>query len=135
MEFVVFQTTVDPAEQLFVGGVRGGGVGQGVAAARLPRMSQKQLTAELLLQPAVETTVPFPDGINRRRGIGQQQIAMSAAAVNQVGAGEAAAGQKLVDVMLHQQFQKEGAAAQGFEGARGVDGVQELLDAGNISGI
>lgn len=37
-------------------------------------------------------------------GVGQQEIAVPAAAVNDVGPGQAAAVQQLVHVVLHEQF-------------------------------
>ena len=60
---------------------------------------------------------------------------MPAAAVNQVGAGHAAPGQKLVQIVLHEQLQKERPAAQGAQGVFGMDSIKELLNAGKIGGI
>lgn len=37
--------------------------------------------------------------------------------------------------MLHEQFQKERTAAEGPQGALGVDGVDEPLDAGKVGGV
>ena len=135
VEFVLFQQPVHPAEQLFVGAFFSRGIGQVVAGAGRPCVGQKQLGAELLLQPAVELPVPPGQGIGHSGSVGQQHIAVSAAAVDQVGAGHAAPGQKLVQIVLHEQLQKERPAAQGAQGVFGMDSIKELLDAGKISGI
>ena len=135
MELVLFQQTVHPAEQLLIGAFFCRGIGQVVAGAGRPCVGQKQLGAELLLQPAVELSVPPGQGIGHSGSIGQQYIAVPAAAVDQVGSGHAAPGQKLVQIMLHEQFQKERPAAQGAQGIFGMDGIKELLDAGEIGGI
>ena len=135
VEFVLLQQTVHPAEQLFVEAFFSRGIGQVVAGAGRPCVDQKQLGAELLLQPAVELPVPPGQGIGHSGSVGQQHIAVPAAAVNQVGAGHAAPGQKLVQIVLHEQLQKERPAAQGAQGVFGMDGIKELLDAGKISGI
>ena len=135
MEFVLFQQPVHPAEQLLIGAALGGGIGQVVAGAGRPCVGQKQLGAELLLQPAVELPVPPGQGIGHGGGVGQQHIAVPAAAVNQVGAGHVAPGQKLVQIVLHEQLQKERPAAQGAQGVFGVNGIKELLDAGKIGGV
>ena len=135
VEFVLFQQPVHPAEQLFVGAFFSRGIGQVVAGAGCPCVGQKQLGAELLLQPAVELPVPPGQGIGHSGSVGQQHIAVPAAAVNQVGAGHAAPGQKLVQIVLHEQLQKERPAAQGAQGVFGMDGIKKLLDAGKISGI
>ena len=60
---------------------------------------------------------------------------MPAAAVNDVGPGQAAAVQQLVHVVLHEQFQKERTAAEGPQGTLGMDGVDEPLDAGKVGGV
>lgn len=60
---------------------------------------------------------------------------MPAAAVNDVGPGQAAAIQQLVHVVLHEQFQKERTAAEGPQGTLGMDGVDEPLDAGKVGGV
>ena len=60
---------------------------------------------------------------------------MPAAAVNDVGPGQAAAVQQLVRVVLHEQFQKERTAAEGPQSTLGVDGVDEPLDAGKVGGV
>ena len=60
---------------------------------------------------------------------------MPAAAVNDVGPGQAAAVQQLVHVVLHEQFQKERTAAEGPQSTLGVDGVDEPLDAGKVGGV
>ena len=60
---------------------------------------------------------------------------MAAAAVDDIGPGQAAAVQKLVHVVLHEQLQKERTAAEGAQGTLGVDGVDEPLDAGKVGGI
>ena len=132
---MLFQQPVHPAEQLFVGAFFSRGIGQVVAGAGRPCVDQKQLGAELLLQPAVELPVPPGQGIGHSGSVGQQHIAVSAAAVDQVGAGHAAPGQKLVQIVLHEQLQKERPAAQGAQGVFGMDGIKKLLDAGKISGI
>ena len=135
VEFVLLQQAVHPAEQLFVGAFFSRGIGQVVAGAGRPCVGQKQLGAELLLQPAVELPIPPGQGIGHGGSVGQQHIAVPAAAVNQVGAGHAAPGQKLVQIVLHEQLQKERPAAQGTQGVFGMDGIKKLLDAGKISGI
>ena len=135
VELVLLQQTVHPAEQLFVGAFFSRGIGQVVAGAGRPCVGQKQLGAELLLQPAVELPVPPGQGIGHSGSVGQQHIAVPAAAVNQVGAGHAAPGQKLVQIVLHEQLQKERPAAQGAQGVFGMDSIKELLDAGKIGGI
>ena len=135
VEFVLFQQPVHPAEQLLIGAALGGGVGQVVAGAGRPCVGQKQLGAELLLQPAVELPVPAGQGIGHGGGVGQQHIAVPAAAVNQVGTRHAAPGQKLVQIVLHEQLQKERPAAQGAQGVFGADGIKELLDARKIGGV
>ena len=132
---MLFQQPVHPAEQLFVGAFFSGGIGQVAAGAGCPCVGQKQLGAELLQQPAVELPVPPGQGIGHSGSVGQQHIAVSAAAVDQVGAGHAAPGQKLVQIVLHEQLQKERPAAQGAQGFFGMDSIKELLDAGKISGI
>ena len=126
---MLLQQTVHPAEQLFVGAFFSRGIGQVVAGAGRPCVGQKQLGAELLLQPAVELPIPPGQGIGHSGSIGQQHIAVPAAAVNQVGAGHAAPGQKLVQIVLHEQLQKERPAAQGAQGVFGMDGIKKLLDA------
>ena len=108
---MLLQQTVHPAEQLFVGAFFSRGIGQVVAGAGRPCVGQKQLGAELLLQPAVELPVPPGQGIGHGGSVGQQHIAVPAAAVDQVGAGHAAPGQKLVQIVLHEQLQKERPAA------------------------
>ena len=135
VEFVLFQQPVHPAEQLFVGAFFSRGIGQVVAGAGRPCVGQKQLGAELLLQPAVELPVPPGQGIGHSGSVGQQHIAVSAAAVDQVGAGHAAPGQKLVQIVLHEQLQKERPAAQGAQSVFGMDSIKKLLDAGKIGGI
>ena len=135
VEFVLFQQPVHPAEQLFVGAFFSRGIGQVVAGAGCPCVGQKQLGAELLLQPAVELPVPPGQGIGHSGSVGQQHIAVPAAAVDQVGTGHAASGQKLVQIVLHEQLQKERPAAQGAQGVFRMDGIKELLDAGKIGGI
>ena len=135
MELVLFQQAVHPAEQLLIGAALGGGVGQVVAGAGRPCVCQKQLGAELLLQPAVELPVPPGQGIGHGSGVGQQHIAVPAAAVNQVGTRHAAPCQKLVQIVLHEQLQKERPAAQGAQGVFGADGIKKLLDAGKICGV
>ena len=135
VEFVLLQQTVHPAEQLFVGAFFSRGIGQVVAGAGRPCVGQKQLGAELLLQPAVELPVPPGQGIGHSGSIWQQHIAVPAAAVDQVGAGHAAPGQKLVQIVLHEQLQKERPAAQGAQGVFGMDGIKKLLNAGKIGGI
>ena len=132
---MLFQQAVHPAEQLLVGALFGGGVGQVAAGAGRPCVGQKQLCAELLLQPAVEALVPLCSGLKDCRRIRQQGIAVSAAAVDQVGAGNTASRQQLVQIMLHEQFQEERPAAQGTQGVFGVDGVEELLDTGKIGRV
>ena len=69
------------------------------------------------------------------RRTGQQEIAVPAAAVNDVGPGQTAAVQQLVHVVLHEQFQKERTAAEGPQGTLGMDGVDEPLDAGKVGGV
>ena len=132
---MLLQQTVHPTEQLFVGAFFSRGIGQVVAGAGRPCVGQKQLGAELLLQPAVELPVPPDQGIGHSGSVRQQHIAVPAAAVNQVGAGHAAPGQKLVQIVLHEQLQKERPAAQGAQGVFGMDSIKELLDAREISGI
>ena len=132
---MLLQQTVHPTEQLFVGAFFSRGIGQVVAGAGRPCVGQKQLGAELLLQPAVELPIPPGQGIGHSGSVGQQHIAVPAAAVDQVGAGHAAPGQKLVQIVLHEQLQKERPAAQGAQGVFGMDSIKKLLDAGKISGI
>ena len=60
---------------------------------------------------------------------------MPAAAVQEVGAAQAAGAQKLVQIVLHRKFQKEGTAAQRAQRALRHDGIDELLHAGKIGGV
>lgn len=57
---------------------------------------------------------------------------MPAAAVDHIGTGDTAPGQQFVQIMLHEQVQKERPAAQRAQGIFGVDRIEELLDAGKI---
>ena len=122
---------VDPAEQGLVGACLCGDVAQVVGAAGGPTVGQEQLHAELFVQPAVEGPVPVGKGLLHGGGVGQQEIAVPAAAVNDVGPGQAAA----VHVVLHEQFQKERTAAEGPQSTLGVDGVDEPLDARKVGGV
>ena len=126
---------VDPAEQGLVGACLCGDIAQVVGTAGGPTVGQEQLHAELFVQPAVEGPVPVGKGLLHGGGVGQQEIAVPAAAVNDVGPGQAAAVQQLVHVVLHEQFQKERTAAEGPQGTLGMDGVDEPLDAGKVGGV
>ena len=119
---VLLGNGVDPAEQGLVGACLCGDIAQVVGAAGGPTVGQEQLHAELFVQPA-------------GGGAGQQEIAVPAAAVNDVSPGQAAAVQQLVHVVLHEQFQKERTAAEGPQGTLGMDGVDEPLDAGKVGGV
>ena len=135
VEFVLLQQAVHPAEQLFVRAAFGGGVGQVVAGAGAPGMGQKQLGAELLPQPAVEAAVPLGQHFEDGGGVGQKHIAVPAAGVDHIGAGDAAPGQKFVQIMLQKKFQKERPAAQRAQSIFGVNRVEKLLNAGEICGV
>ena len=132
---VLLGNGVDPAEQGLVGACLCGDIAQVVGAAGGPTVGQEQLHAELFVQPAVEGPVPVGKGLLHGGGVGQQEIAVPAAAVNDVGPGQAAAVQQLVHVVLHEQFQKERTAAEGTQGTLGMDGVDEPLDAGKVGGV
>ena len=86
-------------------------------------------------QPIVEAGVPCGNGQEHLRRVGQQNVAVAAAGVQQVHPAGAAGGKQLVDVMLHQQLQKEGAAAQRGQRPLCRHGKKELLNAGKIGGI
>lgn len=126
---------LDLARGSLVGACLCGDIAQVVGAAGGPTVGQEQLHAELFVQPAVEGPVPVGKGLLHGGGVGQQEIAVPAAAVNDVGPGQAAAVQQLVHVVLHEQFQKERTAAEGTQGTLGVDGVDEPLDAGKVGGV
>lgn len=72
---------VDPAEQGLVGACLCGDIAQVVGAAGGPTVGQEQLHAELFVQPAVEGPVPVGKGLLHGGGVGQQEIAVPAAAV------------------------------------------------------
>ena len=124
-----------PVEHRLIGGLLRRGVGQIVGAAGGIAVCQIQPHAKLLNEEVVEAGVPRLDGPDGLFRVGQQHIAVPAAAVEQVGPAEAAQLQQLVYVVLHAQLQKEGAASQGLQRIPGGHAVDKLLDAGKIGGI
>ena len=95
-------------------------------------MRHKERRSELIDQPIV---CPVVHRLHRRKRflrMGQKQIAVAAAAVNQVYAAESTRLQHLVRVMLHQHFKEKRAAAKRLLRALRRNGVNEFLNAGKI---
>ena len=122
-------------ENLLVGGFFRGAIAQRISTARTPSVGKEKLDTKLRNQPVICLSVDFThcgsDGIR----VGQQQITMTAAAVKQIRTAETTRIQHKVDVILHEQLQKEGTAAECALCAAGGDGINEFLNTGNISGV
>ena len=110
-------------------------VGQIVPAAWSPTVRKIQPCSKLINQPVIDPAARLCNGDSRLLRIGQKQITVSAAAVEQIRPGKLAGREQLIDIVLHDQVQEEGAAAKRSKRVGGSDGVDKLLDAGEIRGI
>ncbi len=67
--------------------------------------------------------------------IGEQQIAVPSAGIDQAGARELQPHEQLIQNVLHQNFQIEAPRPESLQGSRTADGIDELLNAGHIHRI
>ena len=135
VHFVAGDGGGNAAEHGLVGRVLRRRVGQVVPAAFCPAVREKERNAELPGKPCVEPLVPRAQRRLDALGVGQEDVAVSAAAVEQIRPAHAAGEKKLVRIVLHEQLQKERPAAERAECLVGSHGVQKFLYAGNIRRI
>ena len=86
-------------------------------------------------EPAVNVVFKCCKRFYRLLRIRQQQICMSAAAVNTVRTRNTDASQNCIYQVLHQQFQIERACAQRFQRTVIRNGINKILYAGNINAV
>ena len=92
-------------ENLLVGGFFRGAIAQRISTARTPSVGKEKLDTKLRNQPVICLSVDFTHCGSDDIRVGQQQIAMTAAAVKQIRTAETARIQHKVDVILHEQLQ------------------------------
>ena len=104
MHFAVRNLLGNAAKNLFIWRIFLRLIGQFIGRTRCHAIGEEQPDTELFPQPAIDVCALLCQAQFCFLCVWQQHITVSAAAVQQIGAGKSAAVQNLINIVLHEKL-------------------------------